>query len=571
MAAIVDSGFFSMVAIDLEGTIVHWNRAAERLFGWRRIEAVGRSIDLIVPADRRDELAAMIATLRRGDEVLPIETVRRTKTGNDVCVCLQVSPVLDASGRLIGASKFGFDYTDQAATRAELAASEARYHALVDALSEFVVVTNADGEVVRPQSSWAAFTGQDDSTAGGRGWFDAVHPHDRTAFEGQWVQGAAVAEPFSLAGRLLHRGGEYRHCEGRVAPRRDALGRVVEWVAAFADVHERHLAQERERNTAERFRRIFAANVFGVCYGEHRSILDANAMMLDMLGVRRKELAAGIPWDDVIVSDAADPVDFGNGAAREFEVRRSDGSTAYLLAAGVSLAPDRGWLAVAVDVTQRKAAERETEHRALHDPLTGLANRQLLVDRLEHALSRARRQGSLVGVLFCDLDHFKEINDAYGHAVGDLALQTVARRLESLMRDSDTVARIGGDEFVIVLEDLADPGDAARISERIRAELSTPVTLEAHDITLSASIGVALNTDNDDRVETLLGRADNAMYRNKRHSQDQITLEPDHTDSPRCQASSRHEHAPALALADNTLDLETTPPIDLRACGAAGP
>jgi diguanylate cyclase (GGDEF)-like protein len=89
------------------------------------------------------------------------------------------------------------------------------------------------------------------------------------------------------------------------------------------------------------------------------------------------------------------------------------------------------------------------------------------------------------------------------------------------MRDSDTVARIGGDEFVIVLEDLADPGDAARIVERIRAELSTPVTLEAHDIALSASIGVALNTDQDDRVEALLSRADIAMYRNKRQARGQ--------------------------------------------------
>ncbi|MDQ1434905.1 MAG: hypothetical protein QOF59_1721, partial [Actinomycetota bacterium] len=110
-AAIVDSGFFSMVTVDLDGTIVQWNRAAGRLFGWSADEAVGRSIDVIVPPDRRDEARAMIAALRRGEDLSPIETVRRTKDGSDVRVHLRVSPVLDESGSLIGASKFAFDCT----------------------------------------------------------------------------------------------------------------------------------------------------------------------------------------------------------------------------------------------------------------------------------------------------------------------------------------------------------------------------------------------------------------------------------------------------------------------------
>ncbi len=282
---------------------------------------------------------------------------------------------------------------------------------------------------------------------------------------------------------------------------RDQWGRVAEWVTAFSDVHERHLAEVRERNTADRFRRIFAANVFGVCYGEHRRILDANDAMLRLLGYRRRDLSAGINVEDLTVgADAHGPL--GTGAGREFTITRPDGSTAHLLAAGVSLAPERGWIAVAVDVTQRKTMEREAEQRALHDALTGLANRRLLVDRLEHAITRAERQGSAVGVLFCDLDHFKTINDRYGHATGDRVLQTVAQRLQALMRESDTVARIGGDEFVVVLEDLNDGAVATAVAERLRGEVEKPVPHEGNNLEVTCSIGVTSTNEKEQRPRT---------------------------------------------------------------------
>jgi diguanylate cyclase (GGDEF)-like protein len=238
-----------------------------------------------------------------------------------------------------------------------------------------------------------------------------------------------------------------------------------------------------------------------------------------------------------------------------------DGSPAYLLAAGVSLAPDRGWLAVAVDVTQRKAAEQESEYRALHDELTGLPNRRLLVDRLEHALTRSSRTHSPVGVLFCDLDHFKEVNDRFGHLAGDCALQAVARRLEELLRESDTVARTGGDEFVVVLEDLGECDDAARIAERARAALSAPVKFGDRDLHVTCSVGVALSTGGD-RVEALLSRSDDAMYRAKQEGRDRVAFIANNQDLH----SERRwvERELKRALANDALDLAFQPVIDLR-------
>ncbi|MDQ1449660.1 MAG: hypothetical protein QOC79_2631, partial [Actinomycetota bacterium] len=401
-----------------------------------------------------------------------------------------------------------------------------RYWALIDALSEFVLVTNAEGETLGPQASWSAYTGQDANAYAGRGWLDALHPHDRVTLEERWTEGTSTSEAFAVSGRVLHSGGEYRYCNARVAPVRDAEGTVIEWIAAVSDVHDGHLAEARETRTSELFRRIFAANVFGICYGEDRRIIDANDAMLHMLGATRGDLSGGIPVGGLQI--AGERVDasqaFANSENAEFEIRRPDGSTAVFLAAGVSLAPDRGWLGLAVDVTERRAAEREAEHRALHDPLTGLPNRRLLVDRLEHALNRAQRREGIAGVLFCDLDHFKEINDSFGHAAGDRALEEVARRLELSLREGDTVARVGGDEFVIVLEDLADANDAIQCAERVRSALSAPITFEDREISVACSIGVALSGGDDDRVEALLSHADDALYRAKQEGRDQIAV-----------------------------------------------
>lgn len=162
----------------------------------------------------------------------------------------------------------------------------------------------------------------------------------------------------------------------------------------------------------------------------------------------------------------------------------------------------------------RRVAEKSA-HQALHDPLTGLANRTLFLDRVEHALARAIR-GEHVAVLFVDLDDFKEINDRLGHAEGDALLEDVAGRLRQATRTSDTVARLGGDEFAVLLEGMTAENDAAAAAARITAALQTPVMLkEGREVQVSASIGVA-HTRGSDTVDELLRNADLAMYRAKR-------------------------------------------------------
>jgi diguanylate cyclase (GGDEF)-like protein/PAS domain S-box-containing protein len=167
------------------------------------------------------------------------------------------------------------------------------------------------------------------------------------------------------------------------------------------------------------------------------------------------------------------------------------------------------------NITERKAFERQLQRLAFHDQLTGLPNRALFLDRLDHALVRAARRADTVGILFLDLDNFKLINDSLGHEAGDRMLVEVARRLKTGLRGGDTAARLGGDEFTILLDGVVDEADAEAIAARVLAALRDPILLEGHEIFPSCSVGIALSMQAADTPESLLRNADLAMYRAK--------------------------------------------------------
>jgi diguanylate cyclase (GGDEF)-like protein len=169
---------------------------------------------------------------------------------------------------------------------------------------------------------------------------------------------------------------------------------------------------------------------------------------------------------------------------------------------------------VLANAIERRRSEEQTQHEALHDPLTGLPNRSLFLDRLEHALSVTARRESSVAVLFLDLDQFKLVNDSLGHAAGDELLSSVAPRLEQALRPGDTVARFGGDEFAVLAEDIGSERGATRIAERIAESLSRPFVLRDREHFVSASIGISIGTGSE-QPEALIRDADSALYRAK--------------------------------------------------------
>jgi diguanylate cyclase (GGDEF)-like protein len=192
------------------------------------------------------------------------------------------------------------------------------------------------------------------------------------------------------------------------------------------------------------------------------------------------------------------------------------------------------------NVAERRRLEARLHHQAFHDPLTGLANRALFVDRLAHCLNRARREHTFPAVLYLDLDGFKAVNDTLGHAAGDNVLVETARRLLAGRRLTDTVARLGGDEFAILLEDVSPdhPEQAAQAAQALRESLQAPMTLGLHRVHLGASIGIALADGRTDDPHTLLAQADAAMYQAKRDAKAGEPAGPD-------RAEDRITRAPA--------------------------
>lgn len=221
------------------------------------------------------------------------------------------------------------------------------------------------------------------------------------------------------------------------------------------------------------------------------------------------------------------------------------------------------------DVSLRKEFERELESRALHDYLTGLPNRALFQDRLEHALQRVGRQGRKVALLYFDLDRFKEVNDTAGHAAGDSLLCAIASRLRCFMRDGDTVARLGGDEFAILIEDVDEAGEAVAAAERLIELFEAPFRVEGRELDCGVSVGAAVSSTEVADPEELVRRADLAMYESKRKGGDGFQFYVPELEAPE-QSSETMRDELEVAVERDELTLHYQPIVELAGTWIVG-
>jgi diguanylate cyclase (GGDEF)-like protein/PAS domain S-box-containing protein len=217
-------------------------------------------------------------------------------------------------------------------------------------------------------------------------------------------------------------------------------------------------------------------------------------------------LLAQVASDSTVDLSSELRIQHAAGAWRDFEVIAKN----LVADAGVG-----GIVVTFHDITERKAFERDLQHLAFHDTLSGLPNRALFLDRLERALARADRYRRSIAVMFLDLDNFKVVNDSLGHEVGDELLAAVANRLRATLREEDTAARLGGDELAVLVEDIVDEQCVVEIARRISLSMTAPIVLNGRELFVTFSIGIALSTPGHDRPDTLLRNADLAMYRAK--------------------------------------------------------
>ena len=317
----------------------------------------------------------------------------------------------------------------------------------------------------------------------------------------------------------------------------DEDGQPVRLRGVMVDVTERKQAEAALKESEERFRTAFNGAGTGMALvGIDGRFLRVNDELVRLTGYTHDELLAtsfiSITHPDDQSAGRSLIRRMLTGGQRTFAVEKryvhKSGSVVWVTVSASLVSDDQArplyLIAQIQDITERKRAEQLLEHQALHDPLTGLPNRTLLLDRLRLALQRSRRTHAGAAVLFLDLDRFKLVNDSLGHDAGDQLLVAVARRVQSVLRPQDTAARFGGDEFVIVCEDIGQGDGAARIAERVAEVLAAPFALPDGETFLTASVGIALSRSPDDTPESLLRDADAAMYRAKERGKNRYEL-----------------------------------------------
>lgn len=282
--------------------------------------------------------------------------------------------------------------------------------------------------------------------------------------------------------------------------------------------------QERNENLARIARRIFEHTAEGIMITDaDNRIVDVNQSLVDMTGYSRDELLGQYPS---LQKSGRQDAAFYAGMWQEIRIRgkwsgelwnrRADGSI-YPVRLSISTIFDRkgeldGYFGIFQDITEEKNAERDLHQLAYHDSMTGLYNRTEFMRRVNEALHRGRRYGERFGLLFIDLDLFKEVNDTYGHGVGDQLLCQVATRLKSCLRESDSAFRLGGDEFTVLLPQPENSEALAAVANKLIERLKQPFRIEGHEVHIGSSIGIVSYPQDGEDQDTLLGHADVAMY-----------------------------------------------------------
>lgn len=408
------------------------------------------------------------------------------------------------------------------AGKAALELSEERLRLAINGVNDGIFDWDLLANTIYFSPKWKAMIGYaDQELANGLDSFERhLHPDDRFRVLDAIQDYLAGKSPtYEVQFRFRHKDGSWRLVQARGEALRDEYGRALRLVGFHTDITERRQAENLRLVSS-----IFAASheAIMITDAENR-IIDVNQAFTEVTGYGREEARGRNPK---MLSSGQEPAEFfkdmwralvdRGGWRGEVWNRRKSGEPYPALLSITAVKADDGevshYVAVLADISHIKERERDLARGAYYDPLTGLPNRRLLADRLHQAIAQAHRSGDRVAVAYLDLDGFKTVNDSHGHLAGDSLLKEIARRLEVSVREGDTVARVGGDEFVLVLRFPLDSRDRGGLLSRLLEAIAAPVHLDRQTVTVTCSIGVAVFPADAADAEGLLRLADEAMY-----------------------------------------------------------
>jgi len=413
--------------------------------------------------------------------------------------------------------------TERRMAEEALRESEMRFRRMADHAPALIWLADTRNMGVWYNKPWLDYTGRSMEQELGFGWLEGMHPDDRERSAAYCQASFDARKKFELEFCLRRADGSYGWIADVGVPRFNDSGEFLGYIGYCWDINGRKATEARLQ---------LAANVFTHAR-EGILIADANGSIIEVndtfsritgyshteaLGKNPRILQSGRQTSEFYAAMWKELIENGHWTGEMWNRRKSGEVYAEMLTISAVYDADKviqNYVALFTDITSMKEHQYQLEHIAHFDALTGLPNRILLADRLQQAMVQIQRRKQPLAVVFLDLDGFKAVNDNHGHKIGDELLILVSQRMRAALREGDTLARIGGDEFVAVLVDLEQPGDWKLLLDRMLQAAAAPVEIGELVLNVTASIGVTLYPDDDADADILMRHADQAMYQAK--------------------------------------------------------
>ncbi|NOR51011.1 MAG: PAS domain S-box protein, partial [Gammaproteobacteria bacterium] len=577
----VEQSHSTIVITDLDANIEFVNPAFTRSTGYTLEEVLGQNPRILKSGEQDAAFYKEMWDILTAGEQWQGELHNRRKDGSLYWEFAAISPVKDESGKTTHYVAVKENITEHREAEEALKESEERFELAMSVANDGIWDWDLVKDTLVFDTRYYTLAGYepDEFPSEFKEWEKRVHPHDvRNALFAIEEHFAGWSDAFDIEYRFMRKDGQYMWIRSRAkVVARDEKGAPLRFVGTHSDITEQKMAREQLRLSAS----VFEHSQEGIIITDaNNHIVDVNPATLLITGYSREEVLGENP--NMFSSGEQDP-EFYTEMWQELSVtghwqgelkdRKKTGEFFSERLSIDAVRDDAGevqhYVAVFYDITYLKEHEAALEQIAYNDALTGLPNRLLLRDRMEQALSQAKRQEKLMAVCYLDLDGFKPINDAYGHKAGDQVLIEVAQRLKTAVRADDTVARLGGDEFVLLMLNLDSIGEAEQVLERVLHTIVQPYELPEVISTVSASIGISLYPLDEGEADTLLRHADQAMYVAKQRGKNRYSFF-DPSEEKRATNAHAIQHEIEIALSKEQFLLFYQPKVNMRSGEVVG-
>jgi diguanylate cyclase (GGDEF)-like protein/PAS domain S-box-containing protein len=518
--------------------MIVWNKAAENVTGYRSNQVIGRTLDQIFPVKTAREFQKFSNRMRARPRVIDVPEWAFRRPDGELLYLRTISvPLFDASGKPEYLLGIAVDITGRRAQELELRTKQAELAAANDSSPLGLFRSDAAGQCTYVNRTYEEMSGLSGAEALGAGWARSIHPQDRLKVFQAWGQSARTHQPYQGVYRFVHDDGQIVWVAVKTAPI-IVDGRLRGYVGSVDDITARRAAEKALLESEQHLHRIADTLPALVAFVDTEQRFRFNNLAYQrVFGIDRNAIRGKTVREllgEALYLRVAPYVERAlAGETVTFEIDEQRNGTYRCSEATYTPQFDDedasrvvGFHVMSHDITTKKIHERRLVEMAQIDSLTGLLNRAGFEKKLLDAMSESRRSRKLMALIYMDIDHFKQINDTYGHPIGDALLQSFVARLSRALRSTDSVARLGGDEFTIVMEKLTRPEDAATIASKIGEAVRPSFLLEDNTVNITVSIGLAYYHGGAQEPNALLKQADDMLYQAKKAGRNTYRIAP---------------------------------------------